>query len=395
MKILLYSHFFAPSIGGVETIVLSLARGLAELRSPSGGPEFDLLLVTQTPAENFDDCSLVFRTIRRPSLVQLWHLIRGSDVIHVAGPSLAPLFLSRLAGKPVVLEHHGYQAICPNGLLLHEPDKSVCPGHFQAGRYAKCLRCNAQGASWLRSWISLLLMFVRHWLARRVAANLAITQHSLRRHALPRSSVVYYGIEDSSVHSPQTGSDCAALPTLCFAFVGRFVQEKGIPVLLEAARILLAEGYTFEVRLIGDGPERSHIEEIIVRHNLSTCVHITGFLKGAALAEALRAVHVVVMPSVWEETAGLAAIEQMMRARLVIASAIGGLREVVGPGGLTFPAGDAPALADHMKAVLQNPTLLETLGQNARDRALKLFLRGRMIVEHIELYRKVVRGRNI
>ena len=131
MKILLYSHFFAPSIGGVETIVLSLARGLAELRSPKGDPEFDLVLVTQTPAENFDDCSLAFRTVRRPTIVQLWHLIRGSDVIHIAGPSLAPLFLSWLARKPVILEHHGYQAICPNGLLLHEPDKSVVPATFK------------------------------------------------------------------------------------------------------------------------------------------------------------------------------------------------------------------------------------------------------------------------
>lgn len=395
MKILLYSHFFAPSIGGVETIVLSLARGLAELRSPNGDPEFDLALVTQTPAENFDDCSLSFRTVRRPTIVQLWHLIRGSDVIHIAGPSLAPLFLSRLARRPVILEHHGYQAICPNGLLLYEPDKSVCPGHFQAGRYAKCLGCNAQGASWFRSWISLLLMFLRHWLARDVAVNLAITQHSLRRHALPRSSVIYYGIEDPSAHSSQSGLDFAGLPTVCFAFVGRFVQEKGIPVLLEAARILLAEGHTFEVRLIGDGPERPRIEEIIVGQNLSACVHITGFLNGEALTESLRDVHVVVMPSVWEETAGLAAIEQMMRGRLVIASALGGLREVVGPGGLTFPAGDASALAEHMRAVLQNATLPETLGRNARERALELFLRGRMIVEHVDIYRRVVRERDI
>jgi hypothetical protein len=42
MKLLLYSHFFAPSIGGVETIVLSLARGLAELRDSNGAPEFEI-----------------------------------------------------------------------------------------------------------------------------------------------------------------------------------------------------------------------------------------------------------------------------------------------------------------------------------------------------------------
>jgi hypothetical protein len=48
VKLLFYSHYFAPSIGGVETIVLSLSRGLAELRSSHGLAEFELTLVTET-----------------------------------------------------------------------------------------------------------------------------------------------------------------------------------------------------------------------------------------------------------------------------------------------------------------------------------------------------------
>jgi len=150
------------------------------------------------------------------------------------------------------------------------------------------------------------------------------------------------------------------------------------------------EGHAFRVRLIGDGPERSRLEAIIARDRLESYVQLTGFLTGAALAETLRDVRVVVMPSVWEETAGLAAIEQMMRGRLVIASAIGGLCEVVGSGGLTFPAGDARALALQMSSVVQNPSIIDTLGSKGRDRALQLFRRGNMIDEHARLYRKVV-----
>ena len=47
--------------------------------------------------------------------------------------------------------------------------------------------------------------------------------------------------------------------------------------------------------------------------------------------------------------AGLVAIEQMMEGRVVIASAIGGLKEVVGEGGLLFPPGDATALAERIR----------------------------------------------
>ena len=71
MKLLFYSHHFAPSIGGVETVVLSLARGLAELRAPNGLPEFDLTLIAETAAEDFDDRTLPFRVFRQPSLAQL------------------------------------------------------------------------------------------------------------------------------------------------------------------------------------------------------------------------------------------------------------------------------------------------------------------------------------
>lgn len=105
------------------------------------------------------------------------------------------------------------------------------------------------------------------------------------------------------------------------------------------------EGYEFDVLLIGDGPQRPQLDAIIERSGLSGLVQITGFLQGAALADAVAQVRVVIRPSVWEETAGLSAIAQMMRGRLVIACRIAGLGEMVGDAGLTFLPGDAPDLA--------------------------------------------------
>jgi len=392
MKLLIYSHFFAPSVGGVETIVLSLARGLAGLRSADGGLQFDVTVVTQTPGEEFDDSAFPFRVVRRPSHFQLWRLIRQSDAAHLAGPSFMPLLLAWLMRKHVVLEHHGYQASCLNGLLLHQPDGTPCLGYFLARNYGECLRCNARESSWLRSLVSLLLMFLRRFLARHVSANLAISQHVLNRHALPRSSVVYYGIEDSRPGENQQ-QDTDVLPNkISFAFVGRLVREKGIDVLLEAAHILHERGKSFEVFLIGDGPERPKLQEIISRNRLESLVQVTGFLTGSALTQALQKVHVVVMPSVWEETAGLAAIEQMMRGKLVIVSDIGGLGEIVSDGGLKFRPGDARGLAEIMFSVLERPALIDTFGGKARDRAVRLFRRQRMVEEHARMYWSLVSG---
>jgi len=392
MKVLFYSHFFSPSVGGVESIVRSQAAGLAGFRDAEGQP-FEIVLVTQTDRRDFDDRSLSFPVIRRPSLLQLYKLIRASDVVHIAGPSLMPLVLAKLAHKPAIIEHHGYQAICPNGLLLYQPDQSVCPGHFQRQRYWKCLACQVSEGSFSRGLAGLLLMFPRHFLARRASRNIGITHHVVERHALPRSVVIHYGIEDPYRAGPATAVGENGQQKICFAFVGRLVPEKGITTLVQAAQKLVSEQHLWEIRLIGDGPERSKLETMIRRAHLENCVSITGYLTGSALSDALRDVRVVVMPSIWEETAGLAAIEQMMRGKLVIASDIGGLRQIVGDAGLRSAPGDADALAGCMRRVLHDPSLVDSLGRKARQRALSLFARERMIEEHVLAYREVVQDK--
>jgi glycogen synthase len=388
MKLLLYSHFFAPSVGGVENIVLSLADGLSKRRKANGQLEFEVTLVTKTAAGDFDDGALPFRVVRAPSLIVLWRLIRGSDVLHTAGPALLPLFLAWLARKPFVIEHHGYQAICLNGLLLQRPGNSICPGHFQAGRYAECLRCEKHESGGPRSLLRLLLMFPRYFLSGRAATNVAVTNHVLQRLALPRSSVIYHGIEDPLPKSSSDGGT-ATSDRVCFASVGRLVFEKGIRILMEAARTLEQKGEAFQVRVIGDGPERAGLEAFIARNDLENCARLTGTLTGAALTGALRDVGVVLMPSIWEETAGLAAIEQIMRGKLVIASDIGGLGEIVGDAGLKCKPGDASELAKRMEQVLQSPSLIDSFGGRARERGLRLFARGRMIEQHAQIYHQV------
>jgi glycogen synthase len=390
MKILIYSHFFSPSVGGVETIVSSLAAGLTELASPNGSNKFDVTVVTETKAAAADNASLPFRVVRQPTLLRLWTLIRSSDLVHLAGPSLAPMALSMLARKPTVIEHHGYQAVCPNGLLLHQPDRTVCPGHFQAGHYSECVRCQSAEMPLPSALTNLALMFPRSELSRRVAQNLAITQHVLQRQAVPRSRVLYYGVEET----PQPGGPSGSITNsrqISFAYVGRLVPEKGLSVLVQATAILQREGYNLDVRLVGDGPERAHIQSMISAAGLDSCVCITGYLTGPALSDSLRDTQVVVMPSIWEETAGLAAIEQMMRGRLVIAADIGGLSEVVADAGLKFPPGNSEALAAAMRRVLHDPTLIESLGSKARERAKTVFNRRGMIEEHAAMYRDLVR----
>jgi glycosyltransferase involved in cell wall biosynthesis len=385
MNLLIYSHYFAPSVGGVESIVQSLAAGIAKLRTLNGDHEFNVTVVTETPAGSYDDTRFPFRVVRRPGAIRLWQLVRDSHLIHAAGPAFLPMFLAWISRKPFVIEHHGYQATCPNGLFVHQPDRSICPGYFQAGRYSECFHClRSEFSSGMTAAKLLAFMFPRNWLSRAATTNIAVTSHVDHRQNLPHTKVIYHGIEDPlPIPDRSTPSQ-----KLRIAYVGRLVPEKGISVLLEAAKILKAEGHDFEIRIIGDGSERHNLQEFIQRQRLAPFTSITGFLTGDAFGYALRDVSVVVMPSTWEETAGLAAIEQMMRGRLVIAADIGGLTEVIGDAGLKFAPGNAVFLADCLRTVIKNPALIDSFGEKARSRALQLFQRSKMITEHAQIYRQ-------
>ena len=171
--------------------------------------------------------------------------------------------------------------------------------------------------------------------------------------------------------------------------MGRLVTEKGIPILLEAAKKLRDDGFSFRLALVGDGAERENLERMTERLGLRDQTTFTGYLSGAEFEEALRALSVVVMPSQWEETAGLAVMEKMMRGGLVVVADIGGLSEVVGDAGLKFAPGDVETLYSQLRIVLEKPSIGATIRSAARARAIKNFNRDSMIQNHIALYREV------
>ena len=397
MKVLIFTHAFAPAVGGVETYLRLLAEGLTALPAHDDGL-VEVTLATRTPRGEYDDERQPYAIAREPDVPALWSLVRKADVVHLGGPTLGPLTLGLLARKPVVVEHHAYQSICPNGLLLHEPDKTACRGEFLARRYDECFRCEAAHLGHAAAAQKVLLSFPRRWMLHGVAANVGVSSHVTGRIALPHSRTIYHGIDDPlhgappnvlPLHAPRPEEHAPPV----FAYVGRLVSEKGLPLLLDAAATLAREGRAFRLQFIGDGQERMRLEQHARNTGLADIVQFTGFLQGTALEVAVEKLTAVVMPSVWEETAGLAAIEQMMRGRVVVASQTGGLADIVGDAGLRFPVGDADALASCLRRLITEPALVATLGHRARARALQRFQKARMAEEHRALYREVIAAR--
>jgi glycogen synthase len=390
IKLLFYSHDWLPTVGGIQTVTLSLATGLSEWGNIHPGESIETIFVTDTPAEGMDDSTLPFRVIRCPGIREFVALVRWADVIEITGPSLLPLILARILRKPTVLAHHGYQSICPNGLLVFEPDRSVCPGHFMAGRYRKCLECNRKEMGLMGSLRNLWLTFPRRWLAKRATINVGVSPHVAQRVALPRTTTIWNGVAANV--EPLSGEELGGdSQSVCFGYLGRLVTEKGLPVLLQASRDLMFEGYQFRLRIVGDGPERSNLEKLTQHFGLTDRTEFVGSVPSGAIRETLRGVSAIVMPSVCEDVSPLVAMEQMMEGRLLIGSDIGGLGLVVGDMGLKFPARDAKALASCMRQVLDDPSRAVTMGKRGREHALLAFTLDRMVEEHARLYYQIIR----
>jgi glycosyltransferase involved in cell wall biosynthesis len=372
MKLLICAHSFAPNVGGAETLVSLLARGAAG--------RMEVTVAAATPAGPEADRGLPFNLVRRPGLIALWRLIRDADVVHLAGPLMAPLVMARLLGRPVVIEHHGYQAACPNGLLFHQPSDRACSGAFLEARYLTCARCRAASVGWLAGLLSVGLTFPRRSLSRRAAVNIAVTRHVADRLRLPVTTVIQHGVP-ASPPDVRTADESGALT---FGYVGRLVREKGLAVLLDAAAALVREGRRFNLVVVGGGPERESLEAQAARQGVPA--EFAGTLGADPLEAAARRMDVVIMPSIWEETAGLAAMEAMRRGAAVIASQCGGLPEIVGEAGMLVPTGDAHALADAMRRLLDDRGLVAKLGALARNRAASRFAVDRMVDEHLEAW---------
>jgi glycogen(starch) synthase len=388
LKLLIYAHSWAPAVGGVEAITRTLAEGLAKCSNSGSCPSIEVTVVTLTAADGMNDSLVPFRVIRRPSIWRLLQLIWSTDILHLAGPALLPLALGRLLKKRTVLEHHNYQSMCPNGLLIHKTDLTVCPGHFLAGRYQECFRCNSQTLGRPGSLLKLLLAFPRRWLAKGATANVAPTCHVKARVALPRTQVIYHGVAHADL-SPESLTIPAGGP-VCFAFIGRLVKEKGVSDLLRSAHELAAEGYEFRLKIVGDGPERAALEILAEDLGLKKHTVFTGAVSPASVSGVLTEATAVVIPSTWEEVAGLVALEQMIQGRLVIAADVGGLGEAVNGFGFKFPPGDIGALKSCMRQAIENPGLSIRMRHKARANAITSFSQERMVDEHFQLYRRIM-----
>jgi glycogen(starch) synthase len=201
-----------------------------------------------------------------------------------------------------------------------------------------------------------------------------------------RSSVIYNG--DSAPIRREPRAD----PPYLF-FSGRHVESKGLDLAIEAMPSILAAHPRARLIIASDGPLRPEFELLVERLGLSEQVEFTGWIDDAQLKDLAARSIAVLVPSRAQEGFGLVALEAALLSRPVIASAIGGLPEVVANGetGIVVQELTAQEIARAAIALLDDPVFADDLGRRGAERAAAKFALPRQLDEFLDLYRRLVK----
>ncbi len=376
MKILLYSHAFWPSIGGVERVSHNLAKGLAEAGH-------QVTVVTET--ESSEPLDVPFKIVRNASSNELNRLTAEQDLVHSSGASLRCFPAALKCGKPFSWTHHGYQLLCIDGAgWLNGSPAPLAPlpsamHHWRASG-TKAAAVGA-GKLWLRRLV-----------AQICSANVATSEHALLRQPLPRQRLIYNPVDMESIavrDLPEAERNLSRSQST-FTFVGRLVTEKGVDDLIHAFAMLvqmesLEPGECAStLSIMGDGPEKESLKRLAEQLGVAARINWST----ALLATESDRLGICIIPSAWEEPGALIVLELMAAGKPLIVSERGCLSECAGNAALTFPNRDRVALAQAMKRLRNDRALVRELVTASLERA-EFFKPQAQIDKYLELFAEI------
>jgi glycosyltransferase involved in cell wall biosynthesis len=199
-----------------------------------------------------------------------------------------------------------------------------------------------------------------------------------------RTVVIHNGV---ALDGPRRPPGPAARPATLVS-VGRLRAPKDFLTLVRAIAAL--EPGSARLRIAGDGPDRAAVEAEVDRLGLGGAVELLGTRNDVPALLAGADVFVLASDS---EGLPMSVLEAMAAGLPVVASAVGGVPELVRDGetGFLVPPRDSAALAGALERTVSDPALRDRLGEAARRRVEREFSFERFEREHLELYRNRAR----
>lgn len=388
MKILIVNNL-ATLHGGAETIIVHLRHGLEE-----EGHQVRVLCGSEKGnGENIADARFLtfkeggFSPLRilyvfNPfALLALRRELKNfqPDVVHLHNISKASPFILLLLKKyPAVLTVHDHSTFDPtriSDLPLLEPYRETFSDYF----------INKPS---LRFYMEKLRFAILRYGAKNVDTVLACSDFYA---TCARDSGIFKNIKTlrNGIILPPPSP---IIETKKILFVGRLSEEKGAPVLIEAANILKNNHPDMRLDIVGCGNQMAVLKKKISELKLGGTVRLLEHKSPREITELYRQSSLVVVPSLSPDNLPTVCIEAMSIGRPVVASRMGGLPELVDheQTGLLVAPNDAGALASSIDRLLSDPELLRRMGEAGRKKAEKEFDDKSYIQKTLEEYEDLI-----
>jgi glycosyltransferase involved in cell wall biosynthesis len=166
------------------------------------------------------------------------------------------------------------------------------------------------------------------------------------------------------------------------------IEEKGIPALLEAARILARQNAKVHFVLVGEGEQRARFMDDAAKMGLTESITWTGLIEDPFGAGVYDVADIICQLSQWEELFGWMIAEGMAYGKPIIATRVGGIPELVcdGVSGFLVERDDTVDAAKKLLRLIQEPELRHKMGAIGRNLVAEKFDLKTNVAQLLDLY---------
>ncbi|MEJ2010054.1 MAG: glycosyltransferase family 4 protein [Acidobacteriota bacterium] len=380
VRILYWTPFFLPDVGGIETLV---AKILPMLRQR----DYEVIVVTSHGKYDVPDetnyCGIpVYRFHTRSALGKgnLPEILKIKQRVARLKQSFRPHLTHIHISDPSAFFHVNTQSAYPTPTLA--TFHSLLS--FQSA---------ANGSDSLLAKIINTADFVST-VSRYVLTEICKASPAVKG----RSTVIYNGI-DLLDKTPEP----LAFDPPRIVCIGRLIRKKGFDLAIAAFHSVVARFPQARLTIIGDGPLRAELTQQAAALGLSDAVEFTGAVKPEEVYSILNRSTVAVLASrrvqengsdgfMYSEGFPMVALEAALMGRPTIATSVAGLPEAVlhNQTGLIVEEGNRQALADAIVYLLTNRDVAFSLGRSGRLRVIDTFDLEKCVDSYDNLYRRLV-----
>ncbi len=274
-------------------------------------------------------------------------IAHAHNIYHQLSPSI--LWTLKKHHVPIVMTLHDYKVISPNYSLFvrgkiwdHVSGLRCMLDRCVKDSFSKSLVCALE--QWLHQFIG-SYKFVHIFVSPSI-----FLRDKFREHGFAGRIEYLPNCLSPAIVTTEKYKDAANQHN--FLFFGRLSAEKAVEVLIQAF-VVLPEEMTLD--LVGDGPDRKRLEELVSTLGLTKRVHFHGLMFGDELERLKRQSFAVLIPSAWYENFPYVITESLQSGCLLIAARIGGIPEriVDTQNGFLFQAGSAESLVEVIQKLPQ------------------------------------------